>query len=129
MRSIREIALKIKGLGAAVLGEGGVFIIVILAVTGAFGLGRLSVLTAPNRAILVQNGPLEGTSGAGGGLSIGGMYMGSKNNDIYYFPWCTDAAKIAPELRRWFTDEKAAQKAGYHAATNCKGMTVSNSGD
>lgn len=127
MRSIREIAPKIKahsrGLADRVLGEWGLFILVILAVTGAFGLGRLSVLEAPKGPILVQNEALAAHDVVGQGIAPGGMYLGSKNNDIYYFPWCTDAAKIAPELRRWFADEKAAQKAGYHPATNCRGMT------
>ena len=126
MRSIRETGQIIKSqshaLGGAVLGEWGLFILVILAITGAFGLGRLSVLEAPKGAILVQNTALAASAGVPGDLAVGGMYEGSKTGDIYYFPWCSGATKIAPEDRRWFADEKAAQKAGYHPAGNCKGM-------
>ena len=103
----------------SVLGEWGLFILVILAVTGAFGLGRLSVLEAPNGPILVKNEALASSSIPG---PVSGAYLGSKSGDLYYFPWCTDAAKIPPELRRWFADEAAAKKAGYRPATNCRGM-------
>lgn len=122
MRSIREISLKIKVLGATVLGEWGVFILLILAVTGSFGLGRLSVLTAQKSPISVKNAPLTALGAGDEPLAVGGMYVGAKNNDIYYFPWCTQVAKIAEEERRWFANESVAQKAGYHAATNCRGM-------
>ena len=122
MRSIREIDLKIKVLGQVVLGEAGLFIIVLLAITAAFGIGRLSVLKAPESPILAQNGAATAIRTAYEDLPIKGSYLGSKNGHFYYFPWCTDAAKIPPELRRWFADEKSAQKAGYEPATNCKGM-------
>lgn len=137
VRSIREIGLKIKagapskaGNGAhTVLRDWGLFILVILAVTGAFGLGRLSVLTEQNKGILVQNRASEGVSVPEGDgtlpYPIKGVYVASKTGSRYYFPWCTDALKIAPELRRWFIDEKAAQKAGYTPATNCRGMSGS----
>ena len=118
-------------MGDSILGEWGLFILVILAVTGAFGLGRLSVLMAPNSAILVKNEalagggqPREGVDGPGTlDGPIKGVFLASKTGSQYYFPWCTDALKIAPELRRWFMSEQAAQKAGYRPAPNCRGMT------
>jgi hypothetical protein len=127
VRSIREIALKIKPHGQTVaetiLGEWGLFIVVILAVIGAFGLGRLSVLTAPERPVLVQNTALAGSQDENQGIPPLGAYLAAKNGRFYYFPWCTDALKIAPEQRRWFADEVAARKAGYEPATNCRGMS------
>ena len=126
MRSIREIALKIKAhsraAATAILRDWGLFIVVILAVTASFGLGRLSVLKAPPGPILVQNTASAATPGRGATLPIGGSYVGAKSGDLYYFPWCAGALKIAPEDRRWFEDEQAAEKAGYRPAGNCRGM-------
>ncbi len=130
MASIREIAQKIKAHSAftvsATISEWGLFLLVILAVTAAFGLGRLSVLMAPKSPLLVQNtasaaiASIEET-GSTLGL-IQGAYLGSSTGHLYYFPWCAAASKIPPEMRRWFIDEKAAVKAGYQPASNCKGM-------
>ncbi len=128
MRSIREIALKIKAqgqtAGLAILSEWGLFILVILAVTASFGLGRLSVHAGLKSPILVQNTASAASAEAGKGQVIQGAYLGAKNGDIYYFPWCSGAQKIAPENRRWFVDEKSAQRAGYRPAGNCKGMSA-----
>jgi hypothetical protein len=125
--SIREIALKIKAhgtsLGNTILGEWAVFILVILAVIASFGLGRLSVLMAPEGPILVQNTASAGSGGVGQGLPVEGQFVGSKTGEIYYFPWCSGALKIPPESRVWFMDEKAAAKEGYRPAGNCKGMS------
>jgi hypothetical protein len=118
------------GASRTLLGDWGVFFVVILAVIGAFGLGRLSVLNAPQNAVVVQNtaSPMAPAGAGGQGLPgtlsgpVAGAYVASKTGSYYYFPWCTDALKIAPEMRRWFVDEKAAQGAGYAPAQNCRGM-------
>lgn len=134
MRSIREIAVEIKAqsarTGNAILGEWGLFLVVILAVMTAFGLGRLSVLMAPQSPVLVQNTASAALSVEAGGVGqagtrlgpIEGAYVGARTGATYYFPWCAGALKIAPENRVWFMDEAAAQKAGYRAAGNCRGM-------
>lgn len=59
-----------------------------------------------------------------GEMARGGMYMASRTGKVYYFPWCASAINIAPENRRWFATEKAAQKAGYRAAKNCRGLVA-----
>jgi hypothetical protein len=126
VRSIREIAPEIKAsgryLGKSILGDWGLFILVILAVTASFGMGRLSVLLAPNRAILTQNTASAASDATGAGQAIQGAYIGSKTGSLYYYPWCSGAQRIAPEDRRWFVDEKAAQKAGYRPGSGCKGL-------
>ncbi len=134
MRSIREIAVKIKAhsarIGYAILEEWGLFLVVVLAVVTAFGMGRLSVLMAPQSPVLVQNMASAALSVEGRRVGqedtemgpIKGSYVGAKNGEIYFFPWCAGALKIAPDNRVWFMDEIAAQKAGYRAAGNCKGM-------
>ncbi len=134
MRSIRELAQIIKSktarTGNAILSEGGLFLVVILAVVSAFGMGRLSVLMAPQSPVLVQNTASAALSTTGGGDrqakaiqgAIEGSFVGSKTGQIYYFPWCAGALKIQPSSRVWFMDERAAEKAGYRAAGNCKGM-------
>jgi hypothetical protein len=118
------------GASRTLLGDWGLFFVVILAVTGAFGLGRLSVQNTPQNAVVVQNTASPGSSLGGGGAGpgdplsgpIAGAYVAAKTGSYYYFPWCTDALKIAPDLRRWFMDEKSAQAAGYTPAKNCRGM-------
>lgn len=112
------------------MGDWGLFLLVILAIVASFGMGRLSVLMAPQSPVLVQNTASAAQVGVGGGVEQGtypvgaveGMYVASNTGETYYFPWCAGALKISPEKRRWFMDEKAAQKAGYRAAKNCKGM-------
>ncbi len=111
------------------MGEWGIFILVILAVTGAFGLGRLSVLMAPKVPILAQNGASAASTMPGEAQPVFGAYVGSKRGRIYYFPWCAGATRIAPEDRRWFVSSDAAEKAGYRAAGNCKGMGSEQSGE
>ncbi len=127
MGNIQERWLKIKAqgrrVGNAIVGEWGLFILVILAITAAFGLGRLSALMEPKGPISVQNGALAGISLQEGETLIQGAYIGSKTGDLYYFPWCSGAQKIALSQRVWFASEVAAQKAGYRPAKNCKGMS------
>ncbi len=127
MGNIQEQWLKIKAratvLGEAILGDWGLFILVILAVTASFGLGRLSVLVGAQGPILSQNTASAATSQVGEAIPPKGAYVGSKSGDLYYFPWCSGATKIAPEMRRWFADEKAAQKAGYRQGKGCRGLT------
>ncbi len=126
MRSIREIAQIIKARsqkeGIRALRDWGLVAVVILAVFGAFGLGRLSVLMAPKQPILAQNTASAAMSDTGQGLPAGGAYVGSKTGDVYYFPWCTGATAIPLEKRVWFVTEKEAKKAGYRPAGNCKGL-------
>ncbi len=118
MGSIREWGLKIKLLGESVLTEWGIVLTVILAVLGAFGLGRLSALTEARPLVTIQEAAAAGAPA----LSPVGMLVASKTGEVYYYPWCAGAAKITPEKQRWFQDEKAAKAAGYRPAKNCKGL-------
>jgi hypothetical protein len=113
------MGLNIKLFSLAVVREWGLAILVILAVLTAFGLGRLSVLLGPNPAVIVQNASAAGVAEP---IRVGGGYIAARGGSVYYFPWCSGAESIQPELQVWFATESAAQKAGYRPAKNCKGL-------
>jgi hypothetical protein len=119
MQRIQDYWLKIKTLAEEAVGEWGLFLIVILASLGAFGLGRLSALEAGRPDLQVQNAT---QAASGGTLLLGGSVVASRTGEVYYYPWCSGAANIKPENQRVFASVAAAQKAGYRAAKNCKGL-------
>ena len=45
--------------------------------------------------------------------------LGNRKSRIYHLPNCDTYSKISPRNRVRFTDEKAAQRAGYRLARNC----------
>ena len=123
--------------------------IILLGIT-SFGLGRLSV--DEERAAVVLHAapqrPTDATSEAGTGnnlpaahlVTVGtalpdtetgttttaprtsGTLVGSKNGTVYHLPWCSGAQRIKPANRVWFDSKADAEAAGYHAASNCKGL-------
>lgn len=119
MQRVQEIGLKIKGLADVALHDWGLFIIVLLATAGAFGLGRLSALETARPLVSVSEAPEKASLAP---LMQGGMVIASRTGSTYYFPWCTSAAKILPANQRIFASAAAAQKAGLRAAKNCKGL-------
>jgi DNA/RNA endonuclease YhcR with UshA esterase domain len=44
----------------------------------------------------------------------------SKNGSTYYFSSCGSSSRIKEENKIWFTDETAAQSAGYRLAKACE---------
>jgi hypothetical protein len=117
-QNIQEIWLKCKAALDAGIGEWGLFLLIILALLAAFGLGRLSVLIEPKPLIE----PHTALSGDPMPMAPGGQYVASRTGSVYYFPWCSGAEKIATQNERWFPTEIAAQAAGYRPAKNCKGL-------
>jgi len=99
------------------LGEWGMALLIVLVALACFGLGRLSALEEMKSAISIGNAPPEAPA-----MATGGMYEASKTGTSYFFPWCGAAENIEPKDQVWFKTEAAAQKAGYTAAKNCKGM-------
>lgn len=119
MQRIQESWLKIKGFVDDTLAEWGMIALIVLAVLGAFGLGRLSALQAPKPLVEVSEAAAAATPRA---MAPGGQYVASRTGEVYYFPWCAGAQKIAAQNQRWFATEEAARKAGYRPAKNCKGL-------
>lgn len=124
MGSIPEWQLKIKNGLENSLSEWGVGIIVVLVGFSAFGLGRLSALEVVEKPVSVTEMPMQAVSTD---MPLGGEFIAARTGSVYYYPWCSGAAKIKPENQRWFLSESAAQKAGYKPAKGCKGLGASDS--
>lgn len=118
MGRVQELWLKGKAALESGVGEWGLILACMLAIMAAFGLGRLSALVDARPLIDVQ----RATAAAGTAMAPGGQYVASRTGSVYYFPWCSGAAAIAPQNERWFASKEAAEKAGYRAAKNCKGL-------
>jgi methylphosphotriester-DNA--protein-cysteine methyltransferase len=50
------------------------------------------------------------------------MIVGDPLTSLYYFPWCSGAQQLSAQEKKWFQSEKAAQRAGYSPAKNCRGL-------
>ncbi len=121
MERIQHIWGQIKAFTDDAVGEWGLIALVILVGVGSFGLGRLSVFIEAKPLVAISE---AATAASAAPMSLGGQYVASKTGEVYYFPWCAGAEKIAAANQRWFASELAAQKAGYRAAKNCKGLIV-----
>lgn len=121
MHSIRDWGQKIKVSLEDGIGQWGIACLVVLVGVISFGLGRLSAVEDAKPGISISRAS-EASEASAAALPAGGMYEASRKGGVYYFPWCSGALKISPEDQVWFTSESAAQKAGYRAAKNCKGM-------
>ena len=118
---------------------------IILLATGSFGLGRFSVLTKQKTPIRIETLKQEAAVATGVGEkhavvpptstpspvvktpapsapTTSGMYVASKNGTKYFLPWCGSAQNIKEENKIWFASKADAEKAGYSAAANCKGI-------
>lgn len=102
-------------------GEWGIFTLILLVALGSFGLGRLSVITAPKPLVSISEASM---AAAGLPMAPGGQYVASRTGEVYYYPWCAGAKQILPQNQRWFATEEAAKAAGYRPAKNCKGLVV-----
>ncbi len=119
VKNIQELWVNIKAHTDAVVGEWGIFAVILLVSLGAFGLGRLSALEGHRPLIQVA----EASQGASlGAITPGGAVVASRTGEVYYYPWCAGAAKILPANQRVFATVDAAKAAGYRAAKNCKGL-------
>ena len=119
MGTIQNWWLEIKRFLDTALGEWGMLVIIALVGLGAFGLGRLSVLSGSQVPVALATSQAAASSHA---IPLGGAFVASKNGTTYYYPWCGTAQNIKPENQVWFATENAAQKAGYSPAKNCKGL-------
>ena len=119
MQRIQDIGLKIKGLGADMVHEWGLVLIVFLVAMASFGLGRLSALEDARPPISVTQAPMAANQQA---MAPGGLLVAARSGSVYYYPWCAGASRILPQNQRWCQSEEAARKAGYAPAKNCKGL-------
>ncbi|MEX0924368.1 MAG: hypothetical protein WDZ82_00270 [Candidatus Paceibacterota bacterium] len=51
-----------------------------------------------------------------------GLYVASKNSDIFHFAWCSGASRIADQNKISFATEEEARRSGYTPAKNCPGL-------
>ncbi len=119
VQRIQEWWPKIKVLAEDLVGEWGLYALVIALSLASFGLGRLSALEGVMPRIQV----MEATQSAGAGsITRGGMVVASRTGEIYHFPWCSGALRILPQNQRTFSSAEAARAAGLRPASNCKGL-------
>jgi len=117
--SIQEWSQKIKIVGEGVIGEWGLLTIVLLVGLVSFGLGRFSALEEVRPPVAIQEAP---TLAQPQGVYPGGLYVASRSGSVYYYPWCSGAANIAPGKQLWFATAAAARAAGYSPSKSCKGL-------
>jgi len=100
--------------------------LVIVGMTLAYGLGRLSkfeasqppvTITLPSTTDMVA--AISSVASVPTSNTEQGKITASKNGSKYYFPWC-NSANIKQANRIYFDNEAAAQAKGYTLAANCK---------
>lgn len=92
-----------------------IFGVIILASSASFGLGLLAGREAGQGSETALEAPLCSASSTG-------AIVASKGGTKYYLPWCAGADRITEANRVWFASPRAAEKAGYAPAANCKGL-------
>lgn len=99
-----------------------------------FGLGRISILWIPKKAITItsestqpdQKNPNSSEKSSSTAInktaSILGKFVASKSGTAYHFPWCPGALKIKEGNKVWFQTKEEAETQGYKPAGNCPGL-------
>src|SRR3989344_1683557 len=117
-------------------------IIIVLIGIISFGLGRLSATWTPKPpiSIISPNGaeskpvapqiPVATPIGASKTASITtsagspeGKFVASKSGAAYHLPDCPGAKQIKSENKIYFKTQEDAERAGYHPAGNCPGLS------
>lgn len=112
---------RIKGyLDSSGAGDWAIAFAVIVTALLSFAFGRLSALEEARPAVSVGTAEMRGSTTPV--IVPGGGVLASKNGTVYYFPWCAAALRIGIAQQVWFDDKAAAERAGYRAAKNCKGL-------
>ena len=97
--------------------------VVALAVTAAFGLGRISVFYGSTDEFMVTSSPFSAVETPNESDTIEvGNYVASYQGAAYHLPQCPGAKRILKENRIWFTSRAEAEAAGYAPAQNCEGL-------
>jgi hypothetical protein len=120
-------------------GDVGLVLILVLASSASFGLGRLSAVSGDRDAIridypeavtrtLSEASQLAGIGSSGVvqeeslAFPQGEGLVVSKNGSAYHLPWCSGAKRIKEENKVWFATSEEAISAGYRPAANCPGL-------
>jgi hypothetical protein len=93
--------------------------VIVLVGLASFGLGY-NAGTQPTRVHIAK--PTVDGQPPARALPALAPFVGSKHSDKYHYPWCSGAARIAPENMVRFESAKAALAAGYKPAQNCPGL-------
>ena len=116
--------------------------IIITVAVGSFGLGRLSIVWAPQKPVeviapdgsaaiearVVQPASASADKGINQAAAIsgaavsGGSFVASKSGSAYHLLNCPGAKQIKEENKIYFQSREAAERAGYHPAGNCPGL-------
>ena len=100
-------------------------VILLLAASLSFGLGRLSKIEDNQRPITIeQNDVANPTLEIQNPVSkitskINGQFVASKNGTRYYRVNCAGVNRIKEENKIWFQTVEEAKRAGYAPAANC----------
>ena len=73
----------------------------------------VSVTPTPSPVVIVTPTPVVSATPPVNIQSYTGPYVGSKNSDVYHYPWCPEAKKIKPENLVVFATVADACAAGY----------------
>jgi hypothetical protein len=140
--TIAELAARGKSALDRIPGTALYAAILVLATTGAFGLGVLEGrshgegsavsiteigTTTPShfgtQGAAALAAPVEPPAPAApAAIPAGGEVVASKGGTKYYLPWCGTVKLIKEENKVWFASREAAEAAGYAPASNCKGL-------
>lgn len=121
MRRIQQYSQEIKTYADEALAAWGMLGLMVVAIVGAFGLGRLSATMDAKPLVTVSEAAAAAATTEP--LRLGGYVVASRSGEVYYFPWCAGASNITAQNQRWFESEAAAEQAGYRPAKNCRGLT------
>ncbi len=129
---LKDYLIKVKSWFAPKEGEVIIAITIVLVALIGFGLGRLSAskenkfpirIQAPaQEASVISSGQRATVPTAENNTAKEKLLVGSKNGQVYHFPWCSGAQRIKEENKIFFASRDQAQKAGYRPAANCEGL-------
>lgn len=105
-------------------------LVITLASTASFGLGRMSVVKDNREPIAIlypekmEKAPVFQVAGSVNNTPIeapiGKTILASKNGKKYYFTNCSGANRIKSSNRVWYANEKDAESAGLTKSATCK---------
>ncbi len=129
---IGKLTARIRNLKATPDIQDDISIVVLIILVGlsSFGLGRLSSLEKEQPPIVVEKTATAALAGdttpmitrVGGAPNQKGLVFASKSGTKYYYPWCSGAARVKEENRKWFPSVALAKAAGLTPAANCPGL-------
>ncbi|HYF29320.1 MAG TPA: Ada metal-binding domain-containing protein [Candidatus Paceibacterota bacterium] len=108
-----------------------IILVILLAVTAAFGLGVLAgreMGEGKGDRLWIEELSTEAraqpaaVAAPAAAAATSGTYVASKSGTKYHLPSCSGAKRIKEENKVWFATKEAAEAAGYAPAANCPGL-------